>query len=54
MREMEVAKGGQRIETYDEFKSFFGKIIEPGMEDDYTVEDFVEVRISYSRRCANR
>lgn len=44
-------KGSQRIETFDEFKSFYGKIydvMKPGMPDDYTVEDFGEVRIRYN------
>ncbi|WP_320986474.1 hypothetical protein, partial [Hungatella effluvii] len=44
-------KGSQRIETFDEFKSFFCKIydvMKPGMTDDYTVEDFGEVRIRYN------
>ena len=44
-------KSGQRIETFDEFRNFFGKIydiLKPGMADDYTVEDFGEVRIRYN------
>jgi len=44
-------KGVQKIETFDEFKSFFDKIydvMKPGMADDYTVEDFGEVRIRYN------
>lgn len=44
-------KGRQRIETFDEFKRFFVKIydvMKPGMADDYTVEDFGEVRIRYN------
>lgn len=43
--------GSLRIETFDEFKSFFDKIynvMKPGVADDYTVEDFGEVRIRYN------
>lgn len=44
-------KGNQKIETFDDFKIFFDKIydvMKPGMADDYTVEDFGEVRIRYN------
>lgn len=44
-------KGSQRIGTFDEFKVFFDKIydvMKPGIADDYTVEDFGEVRIRYN------
>lgn len=46
-----VEKGSQRIETFDEFKCFFDKIydvMKPGIADDYTVEDFGEVRIRHN------
>ena len=44
-------KGSQRIETFAQLKNFFDKIydvMKPGMTDDYTVEDFGEVRIRYN------
>lgn len=44
-------KANRRIETFDQFKSFFDKIydvMKPGIMDDYTVEDFGEVRIRYN------
>ena len=44
-------KGNQRIETFVEFKSFFDiiyDVMKPGIMDDYTVEDFGEVRIRYN------
>ena len=44
-------KGSKRIGTYDEFKGFFDKIydvMKPGIADDYTVEDFGEVRLRYN------
>ena len=44
-------KGKQKIETFDEFESFFNRIydvMKPRMLDDYTVEDFGEVRIRYN------
>lgn len=44
-------KGSLKIETFDDFKKFFDKIydfMKPEMTDDYTVEDFGEVRIRYN------
>ena len=44
-------KGSLKIETFDDFKKFFNKIydvMKPEMTDDYTVEDFGEVRIRYN------
>lgn len=44
-------KGTKRIGTYDELKRFFDKIydvMKPGIADDYTVEDFGEVRLRYN------
>lgn len=44
-------KDTKRIGTYDEFKRFFDKIydvMKPGLADDYTVEDFGEVRLRYN------
>ena len=44
-------KGRQKIETFNEFECFFNRIydvMKPGMLDDYTVEDFGEVRIRYN------
>lgn len=46
-------KDSQRIETYGEFNLFFKRIydvMKPGIMDDYTVEDFGEVRIRYNDR----
>lgn len=48
-----VEQGSQEISSYDSLELFFNKIydiLKPGMADDYTVEDFGEVRINYENR----
>lgn len=44
-------KGSLKIEMFDDFKKFFDKIydvMKPEITDDYTIEDFGEVRIRYN------
>ncbi len=48
-----VEQGSQEINSYDSFKNFFKRIydiMKPGIADDYTVEDFGEVRIRYDNK----
>lgn len=43
-------RGSEEINDYDSFKVFYNRIydiMKPGIADDYTVEDFGEVRIRY-------
>lgn len=48
-----VEQGSQEINSYDSFENFFKRIydiMKPGIADDYTVEDFGEVRIRYDNK----
>lgn len=48
-----VEQGSQKINSYDSLKKFFNNIydiMKPGIADDYTVEDFGEVRIRYENK----
>lgn len=47
------SKGDKEIKLFDDFKNFFERIydiLRPNATDDYTVEDFGDVRISYNNK----
>ncbi|MFA9421968.1 MAG: hypothetical protein ACERLG_00205 [Sedimentibacter sp.] len=53
---LEVSTGEKRILTYEEFSMFFKEIesiLAPGSADDYTIEDFGEVKLRVNNKTYN-